>query len=107
MEKEKISLEQNEILVSVEKEKLKSNQQIEIEQRKLKVKETELDNLLSNYSLSKSLETVALLRYKNDDPTNENISCKKAAKDVPDVIMQDDFLDGHCASLINKKLEER
>ena len=80
------------------------NQQIEIEQRKLKVKETELVNLLSNYSLSKSLETVALLRYKNDDPTNENISCKQAAKDVPDVIMQDDFLDGHCASLINKKI---
>ena len=61
--------------------------------------------MLSNYNLRKSLETVILSRYKNKDPTkNEKISYKKAAKDVLEVMMQDDFLDGHCASVINKKI---
>ena len=66
------------------------NQQIEIEQAKLKVKETKLNHLLSNYNLRKSLETV-LLQYKNKDLTNDNISYKKAANDVLEVMMQDDF----------------
>ena len=78
------------------------NRKIEIEQGKLKVKETELNNLLSNHPLRKSPKTVILSQYKNNDLTNEKISFKNAAKDVLDVIMQDDFLDGHCASLINK-----
>ena len=106
VEEAKFSLERNAIFASAEKDKINLNRRIEIEQAKLKVKETELNNLLSNYNLRKSLETVILSRYKNKDPTkNEKISYKKAAKDVLEVMMQDDFLDGHCASVINKKSE--
>ena len=72
------------------------------------MKETELNNLLSNYNMRKSLETVILSRYNNKDPTkNEKISYKKAAKDVLKVMMQDDFLDGHCASVINKIIRSK
>ena len=32
---------------------------------------------------------------------------KKVAKDILDIVMKDDFLDGHCAAILNKKMEVR
>ena len=63
---------------------------------------------MSDYLLKKFLEIVTLSQYEKDNSANENqFSYKKVAKDVMDVIMEDDFLEGHCAAILNKKLEVR
>ena len=106
VQEDRFGLEKQTILLSAEEDNLNLKKKIDIANSIIKVKDTEMKNIMSDYSMKKSLETVILSRYEKDCSANENNLSyyKKILKDLLDIIMKDDFLEGHCAAILNKKV---